>query len=94
MMNIIEMTFERRNEIENILNDLKCNTNTLDCIHTAVAEGNSEMYEALGGALHLVTINLYEIYNNLKAATGINSKPENIKTANQNKQSLELYPLK
>lgn len=93
MMKIIEMTFERRNEIDTLLNDLKNNVNVVDCIQTAVADGNSEMYDALAGALNLVTINLYQIYDKLTVATGIYDKAKSTETVPE-KSNLEVYPLK
>lgn len=93
MMKIIEMTFERRNEIDTLLNDLRNNVNVVDCIQTAVAEGNSEMYDALAGALNLVTINLYQIYDKLTVATGIYDKTKSTETVPE-KSNLEVYPLK
>ena len=93
MMNNFEMTFERRSEIDNALNDLIYNTNVVDCIQTAVAEGNSEMHDALAGALNLVTINLYQIYDKLTVATGIYDKTKSTETVPE-ESSLEVYPLK
>lgn len=93
MMKIIEMTFERRNEIDALLNDLRNNVNVVDCIQTAVAEGNSERHDALAGALNLVTINLYQIYDKLTVATGIYDKGKSTETVPE-KSDLEVYPLK
>lgn len=93
MMKIIEMTFERRNEIDTLLNDLRNNVNVVDCIQTAVADGNSEMYDALAGALNLVTINLYQIYDKLMVATGIYDKTKSTEMVPE-KSNLEVYPLK